>query len=180
MTMEDWSKRLDLFLMADDRENLRGAGQITAEIAKVKAECEFEKYRIAQDRLFMSDYDKYLPELEKNAVLIKQGKNQKERMKLLRQLAVHQLQTLETHSLTLDCYLFQRFHFTEDFLEIMIPCSAFLLQNGPEVSGKYQRNKLDKNAALHGSVSMNSEPFHIQVIFRVVEVFSTASERLSA
>lgn len=67
MTMEDWAKRLDLFLMADDREILRDAGKITAEIAKEKAETEFEKYRVIQDRLFMSDYDKYLLELEENA-----------------------------------------------------------------------------------------------------------------
>ena len=66
MTMEDWSKRLDLFLMSDDREILQDAGKITAEIAKSKAETEFEKYRLIQDRLFLSDYDKYLLELEKN------------------------------------------------------------------------------------------------------------------
>lgn len=65
MTMEDWSKRLDLFLMADDREVLQDAGKITAEIAK--AETEFEKYRVIQDRLFMSDFDKYMLELEENA-----------------------------------------------------------------------------------------------------------------
>lgn len=64
MTMEDWSKRLDLFLMADDREILQDAGKITAEIAKAKAETEFEKYRVVQDRLFMSDFDRYLLELE--------------------------------------------------------------------------------------------------------------------
>ena len=67
MTMEDWSKRLDLFLMADDREVLQDAGKITAEIAKSKAETEFEKYRVIQDRLFMSDYDRYLLELEESA-----------------------------------------------------------------------------------------------------------------
>jgi hypothetical protein len=67
MTMEDWSKRLDLFLMADDREILQDAGKITAEIAKTKAETEFEKYRVIQDRLFLSDYDKYLLELEESA-----------------------------------------------------------------------------------------------------------------
>lgn len=61
---EDWSKRLDLFLMADDREVLQDSGKITADIAKSKAETEFEKYRIIQDSLFMSDYDKYLLELE--------------------------------------------------------------------------------------------------------------------
>lgn len=66
MTMEDWSKRLDLFLMADEREVLQDAGKITAEITKSKAETEFEKYRVIQDRLFMSDYDKYLLELEES------------------------------------------------------------------------------------------------------------------
>ena len=66
MTMEDWSKRLDLFLMADDREVLQDAGKITAEIAKVKAETEFEKYRVIQDRIFMSDFDKYILELEES------------------------------------------------------------------------------------------------------------------
>ena len=67
MTMEDWAKRLDLFLMADDREVLQDAGKITAEIAKAKAETEFEKYRVVQDRLFMSDFDRYMLELEENA-----------------------------------------------------------------------------------------------------------------
>ncbi len=67
VTMEDWSKRPDLFLMADDREVLQDAGKITAEIAKSKAETEFEKYRVIQDRLFMADYDRYLLELEEKA-----------------------------------------------------------------------------------------------------------------
>ena len=67
MTIEDWSKRLELFLMADDREVLQDAGKITAEIAKTKAETEFEKYRVIQDRLFLSDFDKYMLELEKNS-----------------------------------------------------------------------------------------------------------------
>ena len=66
MTMEDWSKRLDLFLMADDREVLQDAGKITAEIARAKAETEFEKYRVIQDRLFVSDFDKYMLELEES------------------------------------------------------------------------------------------------------------------
>ena len=65
MTMEDWAKRLDLFLLADDRDILQNSGKITMEIAKSKAETEFEKYRIIQDRLFVSDFDKYLLELEK-------------------------------------------------------------------------------------------------------------------
>ena len=60
MTMEDWAKRLDIFLMADDREILKNAGSITAEIAKAHAESEFERYRIIQDRLYESDYDRFL------------------------------------------------------------------------------------------------------------------------
>ena len=67
MTMEDWSRRLDLFLLADDRRVLQDSGKITAEIAKSKAETEFEKYRVIQDRLFMSDYDRYLLELEEKS-----------------------------------------------------------------------------------------------------------------
>ena len=66
MGLATWSKRLDLFLMADDREVLQDADKITAEIAKAKAETEFEKYRVIQDRLFMSDFDKYMLELEEN------------------------------------------------------------------------------------------------------------------
>lgn len=67
MTMEDWSKRLDIFLEADEQEVLKDAGRITAEIAKEHAETEFEKYRIVQDKLFMSDFDKYMIELEEAA-----------------------------------------------------------------------------------------------------------------
>ena len=53
--------------MADDREFLQDVGKITAEIAKAKAETKFEKYRVIRDRLFMSDFDKYMLELEENA-----------------------------------------------------------------------------------------------------------------
>ncbi len=60
MTMEDWAKRLDLFLQYDDREILQNAGNISAAIAKVHAETEFEKYRIIQDKLFQSDFDKLI------------------------------------------------------------------------------------------------------------------------
>ena len=60
MTMEDWAKRLDLFLEYDDRAVLKDAGKISAEIAQNKAETEFEKYRIVQDRLFLSDFDKMI------------------------------------------------------------------------------------------------------------------------
>ncbi|HVE44488.1 MAG TPA: virulence RhuM family protein [Gammaproteobacteria bacterium] len=58
MTMEDWAKRLDKFLAFDERDILKDAGKITAKIAKDHAESEFEKYRIIQDRLFESDFDR--------------------------------------------------------------------------------------------------------------------------
>jgi hypothetical protein len=60
MTMEDWESRLNKFIEATDREILKDAGMVTAEIAKVHAESEFEKYRIIQDRLFESDFDRVL------------------------------------------------------------------------------------------------------------------------
>ena len=58
MTMEDWAKRLDKFLEFDERDVLQNAGKISAKIAKEYAESEFEKYRIIQDRLFESDFDR--------------------------------------------------------------------------------------------------------------------------
>jgi hypothetical protein len=58
MTMEDWSIRLDKFLEADDRDILQNSGKVTAQMAKSFAESEFEKYRIVQDQLFESDFDK--------------------------------------------------------------------------------------------------------------------------
>lgn len=58
MTMDDWAKRLDKFLEADDRDILQNSGKVIAQIAKSFAESEFEKYRIVQDRLFESDFDK--------------------------------------------------------------------------------------------------------------------------
>jgi len=64
MSMEDWAKRLDGFLEFNGNELLTGAGKVSAEQAKLHAETEFEKYRIVQDRMFMSDYDKFLLELE--------------------------------------------------------------------------------------------------------------------
>ncbi len=67
MTMEDWAKRLDLFLEFDDRNILKDAGTITAQIAKQHAESEFEKYRIIQDRLFESDFDKEIKKQLGNA-----------------------------------------------------------------------------------------------------------------
>lgn len=67
LTMEDWEKRLNSFIEMFDYGILQDAGKVSAEIAKLHAETKFEKYRIIQDRLFMSDYDRYLLELEKKA-----------------------------------------------------------------------------------------------------------------
>jgi hypothetical protein len=64
MTMEDWAKRLDIFLEFDDREILQDAGKVTATLAKAHAESEFEKYRIVQDQLFESDFDRVIKRLE--------------------------------------------------------------------------------------------------------------------
>jgi len=71
MTMEDWAKRLDAFLEFDEREILESAGEISAEIAKDHAESEFEKYRVIQDRLFESDFDKEVQKLERE---LRQGR----------------------------------------------------------------------------------------------------------
>ncbi len=65
MTMEDWEKRLNGFLSLMDRDVLRDAGKVSAEVAKLHAESEFEKYRIIQDRLYVSDFDLFM-QLEHN------------------------------------------------------------------------------------------------------------------
>ena len=64
MTMEDWAKYLDSFLSMDDYILLQDNGKVTAEQAKEFAESEFEKYRIIQDHLFMSDFDKAMKQLK--------------------------------------------------------------------------------------------------------------------
>ena len=66
-TMQDWEKRLNSFIEMFDYGILQDAGKVSAEIAKLHAETEFEKYRVIQDRLFMSDFDKYMLELEESA-----------------------------------------------------------------------------------------------------------------
>ena len=60
MSMEDWAKRLDGFLEFNGNELLIGPGKISAEQAKLHAETEYEKYRITQDRLYESDFDRFL------------------------------------------------------------------------------------------------------------------------
>jgi len=66
LTMEDWKTRLEKFLELFDQHAPKYAGDpVTAYQAQLYAESEFERYRVVQDRLFMSDYDRYLLELEK-------------------------------------------------------------------------------------------------------------------
>ena len=62
MTMADWAEKLDAFLKFNDAEILSGKGKVTAKIAKTFAESEFEKYRVIQDTLYKSDFDKLMEE----------------------------------------------------------------------------------------------------------------------
>jgi len=64
MTMEDWAKKLNSFLQFNERDILDNLGKVSAEVAKAFAESEFEKYRVIQDRLYESDFDKLLSENE--------------------------------------------------------------------------------------------------------------------
>lgn len=66
MTMEDWANKINAFLQFNEYELLNNSGKVTAEIAKAFAESEFEKYRVVQDRLFESDFDRLLKENEKD------------------------------------------------------------------------------------------------------------------
>lgn len=79
MTMADWEERLSGFLKLWDREVLRDAGRVTAEIARAHAESEFEKYRIVQDRLFESDFDKAVKQIKAVAGSILAPKNDTEK-----------------------------------------------------------------------------------------------------
>jgi hypothetical protein len=63
MTMHDWETRLNRFLEVADREVLQDAGKVSAEIAHTHAESEFEQYRIVQDSLFESDFDRAMMQL---------------------------------------------------------------------------------------------------------------------
>lgn len=67
LTMQDWETRLNSFIEMFEYGLLKDAGKVSAAIAKLHAESEFEKYRTIQDRLFISDYDKYLIKLEEQA-----------------------------------------------------------------------------------------------------------------
>ena len=67
LTMQDWEVRLNAFIEMFEYGLLKDAGKVSAAIAKLHAETEFEKYRITQDQLFLSDFDKYLLELEEKS-----------------------------------------------------------------------------------------------------------------
>ena len=68
LTMQDWENEAQTsFIEMFDYGILQDAGKVSAEIAKLHAETEFEKYRVIQDRLFMSDFDRYMLELEESA-----------------------------------------------------------------------------------------------------------------
>ena len=64
MTMNDWETRLNAFIQMFEYGLLKDAGKVSAEIARLHALSEFEKYRVIQDRIFMSDYDRFLLEME--------------------------------------------------------------------------------------------------------------------
>ena len=74
LTMQDWETRLNRFIEIFEYGLLKDSGKVSAEIARLHAETEFEKYRIIQDRLFMSDFDKYMLELENQAKDMKSDK----------------------------------------------------------------------------------------------------------
>ena len=67
LTMEDWETRLNRFIEMFEYGLLEDAGKVSAEIARIHAETEFEKYRVIQDEMFLSDYDRYMLELEETA-----------------------------------------------------------------------------------------------------------------
>lgn len=73
MTMQDWSEKLNSFLTFMDYDVLQDAGKVSAEIAKLHAESEFEKYRIIQDKLYVSDFDRFM-ELEQKSMPAKEDK----------------------------------------------------------------------------------------------------------
>jgi len=68
MTMEDWAKKLNAFLQFNEKDILTNAGKVSHAIAKEFAENEFEKYRIIQDKLFQSDFDKLIKKLDNNTI----------------------------------------------------------------------------------------------------------------
>lgn len=79
MTMADWEERLSGFLRLWDREILQDAGRVTAELAKTHAESEFEKFRIVQDRLYESDFDQVVKQLEEAVKMLPEKSKRRKR-----------------------------------------------------------------------------------------------------
>jgi len=75
LTMEDWAKRLDMFLEISSRDILQDVGRISTEVAKQHAENEFEKFRIVQDRLYESDFDRVVKQVEEAAKMLPDGRS---------------------------------------------------------------------------------------------------------
>ena len=78
MTMQDWETRLNGFIQMMEYGLLKDAGKVTAEIARLHALTEFEKYRVVQDRLYMSDYDRFILEFEGKKTVA--NRNRKDRL----------------------------------------------------------------------------------------------------
>ena len=79
VTMQDWLKRLDKFLLAGDRDLLLNAGKISSKIAKDKAESEFEKFRVKQDQRYQRDFDRFIQLEEKTKELKNENENGRNR-----------------------------------------------------------------------------------------------------
>jgi len=74
MTMKDWEQKLNTFLKFNERDLLTNLGKVSAEVAKEFAESKFEKYKPIQDKLFESDFDKFIQTAEKNGIKTKKKK----------------------------------------------------------------------------------------------------------
>jgi hypothetical protein len=69
MTMEDWAGKLDAFLQFNDAEILQDKGKVTAAIAKAFAESEFEQYRVLQDKIYKSDFDRLVEDTDNGELM---------------------------------------------------------------------------------------------------------------
>lgn len=72
MTMEDWATKLDAFLQFNDAEVLQDKGKVTAAIAKAFAESEFEQYRVIQDQLYQSDFDRLMEAVDRDGTSLRE------------------------------------------------------------------------------------------------------------
>lgn len=70
--MEDWASKLDIFLQFNDAEVLQDKGKVTAAIAKAFAESEFEQYRVIQDQLYQSDFDRLMEAVDRDGTSLRE------------------------------------------------------------------------------------------------------------